>query len=262
MLLRTVQVNTFKAAIDSVKDILGEVTMEFHPTKGLSMPAVDAGKRAFVYLNMPVENFEVFQLPGIISATFEISHLYKAVKNVTSHNYNCLSLIVLDNVMKVFIENTETSASVNYELRLIKDAQPELVLPELTYPLSFEIDARELCRYLREIQAVATQVKLRVKNNRVVLIASGALGKCKIVVPSGGKPTTPYRRSQIKGVFFRETVDQANISGTYNVRYLTAFCKAACLGSLMLVRVAHGKPLCCEFVVGGLGVLRYHLCAQ
>ena len=265
MLVKTMQVNTFKSAIDSVKDILGEVSMEFCPVQGVTMPAVDAGKKAFVCLQMPVTSFEVFDVPKLVLASFEISHLYKAVKNASSQCYNSLEIVVNDDVMSIHIHSTETGASIAYDLKLLKDVRIELSLPRIEYTITFDIDAREMLRYLRDIQAVGSMVKIRVKNRQVVLVATGALGKCKIKIPNYVKPVTQSRRPQIKGARFspeQEIVARtANVAGRFNVRYLTAFCKGSCLASPMTVKIAHGMPLCCEFKVGGLGTLQFYLCA-
>ena len=263
MLVKTVQVNTFKYAIDSVKDILGEVSLVFHPDKGVIMPAVDAGKKAFVHLLLRAENFEIFRVDKQIVATFDIGHLYKIVKNVSSHSFDTLAMAVEDDMLKIHMENTTTSASVSYDLRLVKDARTELDIPDIDYTVAFMIDAREFARYLRDIQAVANIVKLSVKNKHVVLVALGAMGKCKIRVPVAKTRTeTAPRRVQMKGVEFvlNDLPHGASVSGKYGVRYLTAFCKAACLGGLMCMKISQDMPVCCEYTVGSLGTLRFYLC--
>lgn len=265
MLVKTVQVNTFKSAIDSIKDILGEVTILFDPVQGLTVPAVDAGNKAFVHLNLKAERFEVYDVEVQESATFDISHLYKIVKNVASHRFDALSLSIEDNKLRVVMENTDVGASVSYELRLVKDARCELEIPEIQYGVTFFLDAKVFARYLRDIQAVANMVQMRVKNKQLVLVAMGALGKCKIRVPVTSKPLpVANRRLQMKGVHFVENdlCGKETVSGKFVVRYLTAFCKAACLGGLMCIKMSQGMPICCEFDVGSLGTLRYYLCPQ
>lgn len=263
MLVKTVQVNTFKSAVDSVKDILGEVTMNFDPVNGLVMPAVDAGNKAFVHLSMPVDRFEVFDVTEHVSATFDITHLYKIVKNVSSHSFDALSLSVEDNILKVVMENTDVGALVSYDMRLVKDTRGKLDLPVIDYRVSFYIDARVFSRYLRDIQAVANMVKIRVKNYELVLVAMGVLGKCKVRVPVTVKPeSVGNKRVTMKGIHFVENdlLAGETVSGTFVVRYLTAFCKAVCLGGFMRVKLAHDMPICCEFDVGSLGTLSYYLC--
>lgn len=265
MLVKTVQVNTFRLAIDSIKDILGEVTLVFDPVQGLTIPAVDTGNNAFVHLNLKAERFEVYDIHEQESATFDISQLYKIVKNVTSHSFDALSLSLEDDKLKVVMENTDVGASVSYELRLVKDSRCELEIPDIQYGVTFFVDAKVFARYLRDIQAVANMVQMRVKNKQLVLVAMGALGKCKIRVPVTSKPAcVKNKRLQMKGVCFVENNLCAgqSVTGKFVVRYLTAFCKAACLGGLMCIKMAHGMPICCEFVVGNLGILRYYLCPQ
>lgn len=258
MLVKTVQVNTFKAAIDSVKDILNEVSLYFHPVDGVTMPAVDTGKKAFVYLNMQPHRFEVFDVPEPITATFEISHLYKAVKNVSCHQYDNLSITVTDEgTMQVAIANSETNTGVVYDLRLVKDHRTDLTIPSIEYPASFSIDAKEFARYLRDIQAVANVVNVRLKHKHVALIATGAMGKCKIRLPEHTEKAK--KKTHIKGVKVDNQYDKT-VSGKFLVRYLIAFCKAAALGGPMRIKLAHDKPICCEFDVGRLGILRFYLC--
>lgn len=263
MLVKTVQVNTFKSAIESIKDILGEVTMNFDPVHGLTMPAVDAGNKAFVLLTMRACNFEIYDVSVYVSATFDIGHLYKIVKNVSSHSFNTMSFSVSDNTLNIILENTEIGAVVSYGMRLVMDPRCGLDVPEIDYGVIFLIDARVFSRYLRDIQAVANMVRIRVKNNKLVLVALGVLGKCKVKVPETPKPEpNGSKRVSMKGVCFLEnnlSGDDA-VSGTFVVRYLTAFCKAVCLGSLMKVKLKQDMPICCEFEAGGLGTLRYYLC--
>lgn len=263
MLVKTVQVNTFKSTIESIKDILGEVTMNFDSVTGMTMPAVDAGNKAFILLNMSACNFEIYDVPFPVSATFDIGHLYKIVKNVSSHSFNAMSLSITDDALNIVLENTEIGAVVSYDMRLVKDPRCGLEVPDIDYRVSFLIDAKVFSRYLRDIQAVANMVRIRVKNNQLVLVAMGVIGKCKVKVPTTPKPEpVGNKRISMKGVFFLENnlCDDSAVSGTFIVRYLTAFCKAVCLGSLMQVKLAQDMPICCEFEAGGLGTLRYYLC--
>lgn len=277
MLVKTVQVNTFKHAIDSVKDVLGDVTFVFIPRRGIVMPAVDVGKKAFVHLFFDAKAFEIFDVDTHTSATFEIAHLYKIVKNASSHNFDVLSLQLTDNALQVHMANSETDASVSYALRLIKDVPRELDMPDMAFQIVFDIDARELARYLRDIQAVSNTVKIRVKNRQAVMVAHGALGKCKIRIPMG-QPALPVtvspssskcvarpvtaKKKQLRGVWFSvyDVPSSEGVSGIFSVKYLTAFCKASCLGGMATLKLAHGAPMCCEFGVGALGKLCFYLC--
>lgn len=276
MLVKTVQVNTFKHAIDSVKDVLGDVTFVFIPQRGIVMPAVDVGKKAFVHLFFDAKAFEIFDVDSHVSATFEIAHLYKIVKNASSHNFDVLSMQLTDNALQVHMANSETDTSVSYALRLIKDVPRELDMPNLAFQIVFDIDARELARYLRDIQAVANTVKIRVKNRQAVMVAHGALGKCKIRIPMGqaltgsaslslpncvARPVTT-KKKQLRGVWFSlyDVPSSEGVSGIFSVKYLSAFCKASCLGGMATLKLARGAPLCCEFNVGALGKLCFYLC--
>ncbi len=111
MLVKTVQVNAFKCAIDSVKDILGEVTVLFSSKDGMILPAVDNAKKAFVYMRLQADKFEIYDVPADLTATFEIQNLYKIVKNAAAHRFNSISFVADGESLFVKLESTTIQAA-------------------------------------------------------------------------------------------------------------------------------------------------------
>lgn len=255
MLVRTVQVNTFKSAIDSIKDILGEVTLVFHPTKGIILPAVDHGKRAFIHMQLEPSKFEIYDVKKVEQATFDISHLFRITKNAHAHGFNMITLSIESGALHVNLDKVEMGSSIKYTLRLVNEPTTVLDIPHIEYDTVLKMPTQELARYLRDINSVSTLVRITVRDRRMTLLAEGVLGKCEIAIQEG------IETGKRVGVeFLKCAARDSDLTMCFPVKYLIAFCKAACLDPCVKLMLKEEMPLCAEFSIVDLGVLRYYLC--
>lgn len=270
----TGQISKFIKLFEVIKDIiLDDINIKFTEDK-ISILKENFNGKSMVYLHLETSFFEFYHLTGDMTIGINSINFYKIIKSAKKQE-NTIALCIKKNrptELIIRIENSEKSHISEDTLNTLDLVEDDFKMPdEIEYPGSIIMPSSDFQKNIKNIKSKAIRgldrvVDIQHTGHQLVFKYHDkqkiTLGKAKIL--KEGK--TIYNQLDLKNPesvkkleyeYVKEEDNEDIIQGTYDLDYLSIFCKASTLNSIMLIRIQNDLPLIFEFKVGVLG--RFYL---
>ena len=249
---RTLQSNTFKILIDTLKEIL--VEGNFECTKnGIRLISKCEKRGLLIDLNLKAENFEYYKCAEKIYIGLALDNLYKLIKPI--NNNSTLVFGIEENETQALIvklSNNEKKITKTYTLKLIDLDWINHKIDNTEYDSILYITVPIFQKVCKDMSSIGDQVSIKIYKNRMILN----------MIPSDDKNTENIINEETiidESEQYMKFIKTSNniIQGTYNLKDLIVFNKCGNMANGTLkIYVKKEKPLILEYNIGILGTIR------
>jgi len=241
---------TFKKIVDCVKELCDECTFECSQT-GLECQCMDTSHVSLVHLHLKNSGFEEFECGDEISLGLNLTNLTKILK--CSGSRDCLEISASDaeNVTLTF-ESVKESRCSRFDMKLFDIDEEQLGIPETEYGCKIEMASSEFARICRDMTALGGSMELSATKQGIEFSVKGDIGNGSVVLQQG--ETVDANVKQGIRIELDEPVNQQ-----FALRYLCMFAKSAAVSDRVSLCMNPETPIKVEFVMEGLGFIRFFL---
>ncbi|KAJ3352339.1 hypothetical protein GGF32_003827 [Allomyces javanicus] len=208
----------FKAILESLKAVLTECSITFHPDTGLRMTAVDSKGVCAAFLALEPDFFDFYACSERQVVGVDVALLHKLIKAQKAND--SLSFLVRRDArdkLIVVIENASHFNRAKHELTIMRlDDHYELKRSFDFTNCPAQVDSsyfQSVCRSLHSVGE--TEIAIRDYGNRLVF--SGLRSSCR----------SEYEISVYSDTNVEASEYETPLEGTFSLRYMTSFTKSA-----------------------------------
>jgi proliferating cell nuclear antigen len=243
--LKTLQTTVMKILIESLKEILIDVNIEFSKDL-IKITKMDISHTILVNLEIDPNKFEYYNCdytqenPLILGVN--IINLYKLLK--TLNNEDILSLYVDNNnsgILEINIENASKGSITKYMLNLIEIDEETIKMPSTTFDNIIVYNSNNFQKLIKDMSSLSDTIEIKSYNNQLMFSCHGDFVSQETII----NETT----DDIK--FTRET--DTIFQGCYLTKHLVSFIKCTNLSSNIKIYLKNDYPLIIEYSIGNLG---------
>lgn len=257
LLIRTVQISPIRNLFQSLKDIIGDLTMLF--TKdGLRIINFDKTHTILVNVSLQANKFEQYLCkPEKIVICANALHLFKVISTMSN-----------DDTLTMYIENSDyhdgvvTHLGLQYDngsikqcysqkLRLIEPDTEELIIPDIEYCTIINLPSSDFQKSVRDLSSISDRMEIKSVGSDLIFSCEGSFASSKI-----------YRSELDEFMGFRQRpADPSSIiQGIFSLKSLSQFIKCTPLCSTVEIYLMNDLPLICSYDVASLGSIKLCLC--
>ena len=257
LLIRTVQISPIRNLFQSLKDIIGDLTMLF--TKdGLRIINFDKTHTILVNVSLQSTKFEQYLCkPEKIVICANALHLFKVISTMSN-----------DDTLTMYIENIDyhdgivTHLGLQYDnggikqcysqkLRLIEPDTEELILPDIEYSTIINLPSSDFQKSVRDLSSISDRIEIKSVGSDLIFSCEGSFASSKI-----------YRSELDEFMGFRQRPHDPSsiIQGIFSLKSLSQFIKCTPLCSTVEIYLSNDLPLICSYDVASLGSIKLCLC--
>lgn len=230
----------FKIIVDAVSEIVDTVVMDFGE-KGVTMQAMDASHVSLCVLQLNKEGFNEYTCDSPKNVGVSLSNMSRIFKCTSSDDD--LEIQVNDtDKMKLHFKGPARSSE--FEMRLMEIDAEYLQIPEVEYECVVTMPSSEFQKMVKDVAVMGDTCSIEVNKEGMTFSADGDIGQAKFQ-PLDNESIGIEMTSLTKCKF-------AN-------KYLQMFTKASPLCKQVVLRMSADNPMCIEYEIPGLGVLKYYL---
>lgn len=214
VLLKTTQCVQFKTLMESLKELLTEVNMEFIEGAGVKLVSIDPGCVAMIHLE--INAVEYFFAKGKVTAGISILLLYRIIRSLTSGDYMEWR-IYEDEPHSMYVEfsNNERRTNTINKIKLLDLDEMSIHIPHVEFDRVVSMPSSEFSKHVKEMTNISKLITIRATKNTLEFVAEGDMATIHITV----QPTA-------SGLNWKHSEDSMeDIEGKFIVKYLDKFCK-------------------------------------
>ena len=257
LFIQTVQISPIRNLFQSLKDIIGDLTMLF--TKdGLRIINFDKTHTILVSVSLQSSKFEQYICkPGKIVICANALHLFKVISTMSN-----------DDTLTMYIENSDyhdgivTHLGLQYDnggikqcysqkLRLIEPDTEELILPDIEYSTIINLPSSDFQKSVRDLSSISDRIEIKSVGSDLIFSCEGSFASSKI-----------YRSELDEFMGFKQRPDNPSsvVQGIFSLKSLSQFIKCTPLCSTVEIYLSNDLPLICSYDVASLGSIKLCLC--
>ena len=236
-----------KKLIESIKDIVSEINLECSPT-GINLQAMDGSHVALVTVNLNCDGFEEYRCDKIVNLGINVGNLWKLMKCASNDDSFLIKADVNPNQIQITFENSSAKKCCVFNLSLIQIDSEHLGIPETNHGSVVMMNSNEFNKITKELYHLSETVNIETNQSYVSFSIQGDQVNGCIKIENND---TSNSKTMIKG-------DEA-VNLAFALRYLNMFTKATSLSEFVYLYLSNDYPLKVEYVLDGLGSLKYYL---
>jgi proliferating cell nuclear antigen len=265
--VKTVQSCAFRVLVESLKEILTDVNIEFRrkddnidndstdETKktdeskkskgGMKIMAMNAKKTVLIHLKLDANNFDTFMCdkPKIVVGV-NMFNLFKLIKTI--NNADILTLFIdSEDISKlgVKIENAEKKTVTTYRLKLMDLDETQLDVPPTTFDAQITMPSGDFHKLCRDMHNISELIEIQNVGKSVILKGDGDIADQETVLGE-----------TINGLKVDRDDNNPNIvQGKYELKHLVMFTKCTSLCTTIDLFMKNDYPLVIRYTVASLG---------
>lgn len=248
--LKTVQSNAFKTLFEVLKEILHDVNM-FFDQNGVKIMTVDGSHVALIHLKLDASKFEEYKCTRPIHVGLNMTNVYKLLK--MSSNMDTIIWEVPEREtaeLTIRIENQEKRTHTVFRLKLLDVDVEELKLPDIQFDSVITMPSTYFQRMCKDMSQIAELLTITSNRESLVLSCKGDFASQETVIHDA--------TGNAEGLSFKTNTDDT-FKGSYMLKYLILFNKAANLSNTLELFLRKDFPLILKYNVANLGELRFCL---
>ena len=244
--VKTIQVNAFKTLIESLKEILADVNIEFND-EGMKIITMDSTQTILVHLKLDAANFEHYYCKNKIFIGVNMGNLFKIIKTLTLNDTLTFFMEESDeNTLGISIVNGEKNRKSIIKFKLIDLDVVNYKAPATKFESILTMPSDEFNKICRDMSSLQTEViEIKSVGNQLLVGGFGDFAEQEIVLGENQN-----------GLNFKLSGDNDKIiQGYYNLKHLQLFAKCTSLCLSIELYMKNNYPLVIKFAVGSLGNL-------
>lgn len=246
--IRTVQGSVIKSLFDTLKEILHDVSVTFDST-GVKISAMDGAKISLVHMKLNAESFEEYTCEKSYELGINVANMFKLLRSAGSHD-SILFRYMKNNphVLEITIQNFEKNSLTRFELKLIEIDSAYIEINDLEFDTIISIPSNYFQRLCRDMSELTDFLWIE-KKDGVVSFCSDFTSTTDFA-----SQRTILGESDTGKI---TTIEEADYSSKFSLKYLTGFAKASGLSSVVELYLKTAFPLILSYKVGSIGSLRF-----
>ncbi len=238
MHLKTIQASSIKTVFEVLKDIINDINIVFDKN-GMHLSTLDTAHVTFISMNLPNDNFEVYECPSRTLAGINLLNTFKILKTIT--NNDTLSLkIDHGDTMEILIENEAKKTMSKFNMKLLDINDEIYEYPTLHMDTHTIIPSTVFQRIIRDMSYLADIVIIRRTGTTLTFQCEGDFV------------------SQETSIDCTEDVQDV-IEERYSLKYISMFIKAASICSNIEIMQSKSGPIAFKYSIANLGDITFFL---
>lgn len=252
---RTVQASVLKVLFDSLRELLVDTVICFHPG-GVKLIDLDNTHVVMLHLRLDAKNFEEFYCEGDVPIGVNVSNLHALLKTVNSSDTLTLFLDKSDsNRLGICVENEEKRTKTEFKLNLLDIDAVDYNIPPVGFNSCIVLPSAYFQKIIRDMAQIADQVEIRNVGRELVLICNGSFCRQETVLQDTetGESEDPDAAEDPDATAIKQ--------GIFSLRYIQMFTKASSLSPNVEIFLKNTFPLVVVYKTS-LGSLKMCLSPQ
>lgn len=202
--------DSFRLSIDALAGVLVDSTMRISPA-GFDIRQLDSAGSTFVALSFPRDKWDVWTCVEHGHYGVNIPSLAKVLK--TARNAKEIRIEIKDKA-NMLLTAVGACMETNHTVNLLDYTINDFKVPDIDYPLEFDLNVKTFKRVIRDLGSLADHVTLRQVQLGIEFVASGPFTEQRVLLP--------------KSEYLAFLNDGLNApTGPYSLRILSLFTRAA-----------------------------------
>lgn len=239
--VNTIKTNVIKVLFESLKELLGDVTMVFTP-EGIRICEIDQFETVMVDLFL--DKFEEYYCPKPIEIGISIPNLYKVLKTMGNNNNLTMYMTKEDlSVLEIIIDSDDSVQKSEFTLNLMDlENEHNIGFPEEEYKLHLSMTSAEFKQICNNTKCIETKtIKITHSKGVYTFSAEGAIGNQRI--------THEAKKLNDEDSDDEDYVDEI-YEGKFNLEKLANFSKCSSITQNVNFYFENDQPLICEYELG------------
>lgn len=253
--VKTVQSTAFRVLVESLKEILTDVPIEFRRMEedegsessgkkskgGMRIMAMNSKKTVLIHLKLDAANFDVFicKKPKITIGV-NMLNLFKLIKTI--NNSDILTLFMDSEDMSrlgIQVENAEKKNKTIYKLKLMDLDNDKLEVPPTEFDAVISMPSTDFHKLCRDMHGITELIEIQCVDKKVILRGDGDIADQETKLGE-----------TINGLSVKRTDDNNNIvQGKYELKHLVMFTKCTSLCTIINIYMKNDYPLVIHYSV-------------
>ena len=171
--VKTIQVNPFKTLIESLKDILADVNIEFNE-EGMKIITMDSTQTILVHLKLEAANFEYYYCKNKQTIGVNIVNLFKIIKTLTINDTLTFFMEESDmNTLGITIVNGEKNRKSTIKFKLIDLDIVNFKAPSTKFESILTMPSDEFNKICRDMSLLTEVIEIKSVGNQLILGGMG-----------------------------------------------------------------------------------------
>lgn len=246
--IKTMQASTFKQVIDSLKEILMDVNLEFDET-GMKIVALDNTHVVLVHLKLDAEKFEVYHCEKKLYVGINMLKLHMLIKTIGNNDMLTLYVEKNDpNHLGIRIENQLKNLRTTYKLSMLDINVLNMSIPPADFETIITMPSVEFQKIIRDMHNLAEFIEIRNVGHQLCFSCKGDFCTQETVLGTDKNQSIQISKNNSK--------DQEIIQGVFNLKYLATFTKCTNLSNVVEVFLKNTYPIILRYSVASLGEIK------
>lgn len=238
MVVAKMRSSVFKVIVDAVSEIVDTVLMYFGE-EGVRIQAMDASHVSLCFLQLNSCGFNEYVCDTPRNVGVSLANMSKIFKCTSPDDELEIQVNDMDKMNLHFRGSARAS---EFEMRLMEIDSDYLQIPDVDYECVVNMPSSEFQKMVKDVAVMGDTCSIQVEGDEVTFSSDGDIGQAKF---------QPLDKSSI------------DVKGTtkckFANRYLQMFTKASPLCKQVVLKMSLDNPMCVEYDIAGIGVLKYYL---
>jgi proliferating cell nuclear antigen len=245
--IKSIQGGAIRTLFEVLKEIVHDVNLQFDST-GIKLLTMDGARCALVYLRLRADAFEDFSCQGKFNVGVNMGSVFKLVRTCGSHDTITL-YIEADNTneLGITISNHDKNSVTDFKLKLLDVDSEDINIPDVEFDSIVTMPSAYFQRLCRDMLQISDNMTIRSEGERLWLSCNGDFARQETVIGPADAGMSLSAKSEKR------------IEGTFSLKYLSLFCKAANLANTTEMFLKESYPIIIKYNVASLGEIRFCL---
>lgn len=251
--IKTMQSTTVKQVIDSLKEILMDVNLEFDET-GMKVVALDNTHVVLVHLKLDAENWESYYCEKKLYVGINMLKLHMLIKTISNNDLLTLFVEKDDpNHLGIRIENQDKKLRTTYKLSMLDIDVLNIDIPPADYDVTITMPSVDFQKIIRDAHNLADFIEIRNVGQQLYFSCKGDFCTQETILGTDKSPNIQIEKHSSR--------EHEIIQGIYSLKYLSTFTKCTNLSNVVEIFLKNTYPLILRYSVASLGEVKM-ACAQ
>lgn len=247
-MIKTIQSNSIKNLIESLKDILTDTNIEIN-NSGLKIIAMDPSHTVLVHLKLESKEFQEFVCNEEMILGVNMINFHKLFKFIG--NNDTLTLYVdkdNESQLNIIMENSDKNSMTKYKLNLMDIPRENVEIPNLIFNSIITMPSSDFQKLCRDLHNISNTVEIKSINNKLIFTSMGNIGSVEHIIVENDNTLSLNETNSDNS----EQITQGN----FLLKHLVMFTKCSSLSPTVLLYLKNDFPLIIEYKISSLGCIR------
>lgn len=250
LFLKTVQTNTFRLLIDTLKDKIPDCNFHFNEN-GLKVITIDSKKSELIHVKLKADKFEQYYCPSALMAGINLCQMYKFIKSV--NNSDTLTIYIKrsdPNNICIKIENGgRTNFSQIYTMNILDLDDTMLTIPSPQFNFSITMQSSNFQKIISSMLTINPTGSVEIRS----------ISQPNMIIFSSKKNSLSVE-SIVNAPDIGDNIQRDDIvQGEFPLRQLHQMTKCTNISADIKIILQNNFPIIIIYQVGTLGEVKFVL---